>query len=68
MQVNQNGEPIKEDTVYSSCGQVFAFSTEITDSLRDSAIALLCEKLGVDIVSTNATKHGVRALVLREAA
>lgn len=66
MRVNQRGEEVVEDTLYSSCGMVFAFNSKITDDDRDKAIALLCEKLKVSIVKTNATKHGATELVLRE--
>lgn len=67
MRTNHAGDPVKEGTIYSNCGMVFAFDTKITDELRDKAIALLCEKLRVDIVLTNATKHGHTELVLMDA-
>ena len=67
MATNNAGQPVKEETIYSMCGQVFAFNTQITDAMRDEAIALLCEKLRVDIVLTNATKHGNTQLVFRDA-
>jgi len=64
-QVNQKGEPVQEDTIYSYFGNVCA-SMPITEDVRDKAIALLCEKLQVEIVLTNATKHGTTELVLRD--
>lgn len=60
------GEEVQETVIYDSCGQVFAFGVAITDEMRDKAIALLCEKLQVSIVQTNATKHGHTELVLKD--
>lgn len=66
MQVNQRGQPVREEIIYTSWGTVHALTTTITDDMRDQAIALLCEKLKVEIVLTNATKHGDTEVVLRE--
>ena len=65
MITNQRDEPIYKETIYTSYGMVAA-ATPITDDIRDQAIALLCEKLKVSIVRTNATKHGAMEIVLRE--
>lgn len=65
MRTNTMGEPVYEETIYASYGLVAAFQTSITDEIRDKAIALLCEKLNVSIVLTNATKRGAMELVLR---
>lgn len=60
---NQRGEVIKEETLYSD-GVVHDWAN-ITDQDRDQAIALLCEKLGVEIYRTNATKRGYTEVQLR---
>lgn len=60
MRVNQRGEEVDGHQVFY-VGDDFHSSTEQSD-----AIALLCEHLGIEIWSTNATKHGDRQLVLRK--
>lgn len=57
---NQNGDPVVEDLLFPGCWQ-----TVTLDDLQ-SAISLLCERLNVEIVRTNATKHGNVEVVLRE--
>lgn len=65
MQVNQAGHPIEEEQLFVHMGYSLS---EITDQDRNDAIALLCQHLGVQIVHTNATKHGNFELVLRKPA
>lgn len=65
MRVNQNGEQLEESTLYASWA---AGTHDRSDEERDTAICLLCEHLGVEIVRTNATKHGNTELILRKAA
>lgn len=61
MRTNQADEPVVEDLLYAF-GMTF---DSATDQERDKAIALLCQHLGVEIVRTNATKHGTTEVVLR---
>lgn len=63
MMVNQAGEPVKEELLYTSWGDA---PESVTNDERDKAIALLCEHLGVCVYRTNATKHGTTELVLRK--
>jgi len=62
MQVNQMGQPVHTEEFYP---YGWEWSTP-TDTVRDAAIALLCEHLGVRIVRTNATKHGYTEVVLQK--
>lgn len=59
--VNQAGEEVEENTLiaYGVCYE------SLTDSQRDDAIALILSHLHMKLVSTNATKHGNRELILR---
>ena len=43
-----------------------AWSDPATDYDRDQAIRLLCERLRVQVVKTNRTKHGNVEVVLRD--
>jgi len=60
VRLNQNGDAVFEDVLYGF-GMV---GDSLTDADRDKAIALLCERIGVKIVRTNATKHGTTEVVL----
>lgn len=59
MQVNQNGYGIVEN--YISCSDSF----ESDDEVR-VVVLLLAERLGIDIVRTNATKSGNFEIVLQD--
>jgi hypothetical protein len=65
-QVNQYGEPIHEEQLFAHIGQLTC--TEITDQDRNDAIALILQHLGLEIIATNATKHGNTELMLRKVA
>lgn len=60
MKINQRGEQIIEEHLFAYVGQ-----TDITDQDRDVAIKLILEHLNLQIIATNATKHGDRQLILR---
>ena len=60
-QVNQRGDPV-EETLMFPC-----WSDSATTKERDEAISLILEHLGMEIVRTNATKHGNVKLELRKA-
>ena len=58
--VNTNGDEIEETKMFQMwCG-------EHTDEERDMAISLLLDHFNLEIVRTNATKHGTTELELRE--
>jgi len=57
---NQMGDAIEEEVLFPAYGYV-------EQSDLGKAVSLLCARLGVEIVRTNATKHGTTELVLREA-
>jgi hypothetical protein len=59
--VNQNDDPV-EETLMFQC-----WSDAATSQERDTAIGLILEHLGMEIVRTNATKHGNVELELRKA-
>lgn len=61
--VNTRGEPVEERHLFAYVG---AWPTP-SDKERDAAIALLCERLGVEIWSTNVTNHGNTIVELRDA-
>lgn len=61
---NQRGEEVKEEILFS--GGLVCDWFEITPKDRDQAIALLCERLGVEIYRTNATKRGYTEVLLRD--
>lgn len=63
MRVNQRGDPIAEEFVFGHVGDATP-----TDQDRNDAIALILEHLGLEIISTNATKHGDTVLELRKVA
>ena len=58
--VNQLGEPVEETQLF----QIGCDSA--TDYERDTAISMILDYLQMEIVRTNATKHGTTELVLRE--
>lgn len=58
--VNQRDEPVVEESLFR------CWSRTATDEERDTAIGLILEHLGLEIVSTNATKHGNTELELRK--
>ena len=60
--LNQAGQPIHEEQLFTCVGS----RDEITDQTRNDAIALILQHLGVEIVATNATKHGNTEMVLRK--
>jgi hypothetical protein len=60
VKVNQFGQPLVEEYRFAYVGDARAEEQDIAD-----AISLLCEHLKVDIVRTNATKHGGFELQLR---
>lgn len=60
MHVNQKGEPVVETELFK------CWSDTATDTERDTAISLILEHLGLEIVRTNATKHGNTELELRK--
>jgi hypothetical protein len=58
--VNTNGDEIEETKMFQMwCG-------EHTDEERDMAISLLLDHFNLEIVMTNATKHGTTEMVLRK--
>ena len=58
--VNTNGDEIEETKMFQMwCG-------EHTDDERDTAISMILDYLQMEIVRTNATKHGTTELVFRE--
>ena len=58
--VNTNGDEIEETKMFQMwCG-------EHTDEERDMAISLLLDHFNLEIVRTNATKHGTTEMVLRK--
>ena len=61
MRTNQAGSPVEEEMLYAH-GMTFG---AVEDKDRDAAIALLCRHFGVEVVRTNATKHGTTEVVLR---
>jgi hypothetical protein len=58
--VNTNGDAVEETELF------VGFSH--TDDERDKAICLLLDHLGLEVVRTNATKHGTTEIVLRKEA
>lgn len=61
MRVNQRGEEVEETTLFP---YGHAWEKWTPEELAQ-AVALLCQHAGVEIVRTNATKHGNAELVLR---
>ena len=58
--INRLGDPVEET-------QLFKFwSDSATDDERDTAISMILDYLQMEIVRTNATKHGTTELVFRE--
>lgn len=57
--VNQNGDAIDETPLFR------IWSDPATDEERDQAIALILGHLGMQVVRTNATKHGNTELEIR---
>jgi hypothetical protein len=58
--VNTNGDPVEETQMFPIwCG-------DHTDEERDMAIYLLLDHFNLEIIRTNATKHGTTEMVLRE--
>jgi hypothetical protein len=58
--INRLGDPVEET-------QLFKFwSDSATDDERDTAISMILDYLRMEIVRTNATKHGTTELELRE--
>lgn len=53
-----------EERIYS--GGWLPYGIQPTDEERDTAIALLCEHLGVEVWRTNKTKHGNVEIELRK--
>lgn len=60
MFLNQNGDEVSEWQLFQMWGDY-----ETTED-RNQAIALLLEHFGLEVWSTNATKHGIRQLQLRK--
>lgn len=58
-QTNQMGDPVEEEVLFPA----YAY---VEQSDLSAAVSLLCQRLGVEIVRTNATKHGTTELVIRE--
>jgi hypothetical protein len=56
---NQNGDPVVEETLFEY------WSIQATPKEQDRAIGLILNHLGMQIVRTNATKHGTVELELR---
>lgn len=59
-EVNQNGDPVQEVTLFE------CWSEPSTALERDTAIGLILNHLGMTIVRTNATRHGNAELELRK--
>jgi hypothetical protein len=59
--VNQQGKPIEEQTIFPTWGY------ERSQEDITKTISLLCEHLNIEIVHTNATKHGNYEYQLRSA-
>jgi hypothetical protein len=58
--VNRNGDPVEETQMFPIwCG-------DHTDEERDMAIYLLLDHFNLEIIRTNATKHGTTEMVLRK--
>jgi hypothetical protein len=62
MSINQKGQKVVEEQIFLSWDSWNTF----TDQERNTAIALLCEHLGVEIWRTNATSSGNVELELRK--
>lgn len=56
MMVNQNGEPVQENFLYPG---------DLREGELEQALFLLLRHLNIDLVRTNATKHGNVELDLR---
>jgi len=56
MMVNQRGEPVQEDYLYPG---------DLRDGELEQALFMLLQHLNLDLVRTNATKHGNVELDLR---
>lgn len=59
--VNQMGEPVEESELFP---HGFNYQSWSKEDLA-TALGLLCSHLKIEIVRTNATKHGATELVLR---
>jgi hypothetical protein len=57
MNVNQRGEPIREDCL--------SFPFDLEPGEAEKALFLLLEHLNLTLWRTNATKHGVTELMIR---
>ena len=57
---NTNGDHLDETVLFT------VWSSKATDYERDTAIRMILEHLGLEIVRTNATKHGTTELELRK--
>lgn len=65
--VNQLGQPVEEQQLFGYVHtSIRCYGPSPTDDERDVAISLLAERLGVEIVRTNATKRGNTEIILRE--
>ena len=63
MRVNNNGDEVEETNLFPYAGACWV---NPTNEDRDAALALLCERLNVEVWKTNATKHGNVGYELRE--
>lgn len=64
MRVNQAGQEIEEESLFSCVGDTW---TEISDRDRNDAIALILEHLKLEVWRTNANEHGNPEVQLRDA-
>ena len=58
--INRLGDPVEETQLFK------LWSDRATDDERDTAISMILDYLQMEIVRTNATKHGTTELELRE--
>ena len=56
------GDPVEETQLFK------LWSDSATDDERDTAISMILDYLQMEIVRTNATKHGTTEIVLRKEA
>lgn len=62
--INQAGEPVQEEQLFVFAGD----NHSLTFADLHDAIALLSQHMEVEIWRTNATKHGITELVLKDVA
>lgn len=59
MITNQDGDPVRDE--------IYNFPEDFKDKWEIAqAVLLLAERLKVNVVNTNATKHGERMIILKE--